>query len=307
MLRLKMLMRAIAVSFSAGQLAASAVPLQSQPPQANAVIRSGSGDADQVAAKLRWAVTDVEQIRDEKHLKLQCQTRIEQTIVSFLSLGDATTLIAAFTDRALKNPTKDVWLQQYFLEQGGTLTAGSYDLRRPSATANWAYVYDQDGDGRIDHLAFLIGPLNIEPPNPPDDLPKAAPDRSFHNVEGSQLKKWFRWINKFSFWQAIDDNADGKIDWIATPARKKVNGWIRGWAVIPWTGEASTPGCQILDGEGAWLEPCYAMNHRDYDSSSRTAHLWTSDPQSALTEALRGAQACNLGRHQLRRMRPLTM
>ncbi len=257
-----------------------------------------------VSSKLRWAVTDAEQPRDEKNLKLLCQTRVGEKTVSFLSLGDRTVLIAAFIDRPLRDPTKDIWLQTYFLRWDGNLTAGSYDMRRPSATADWAYVYDQNGDGRIDHLAFLIGPLNIEPPGPPADLPVARPDGSFGALKGSVLKKWFRWINKYGFWQAIDENGDGKVDWLASPARKKSNGWFRGWAVVSQTGAPIGPACQIVDSDGAPLDACAAKGTQIYESTSRTVELWSSNPQIHLDEAIKGGEACHIGRGDLRRMMP---
>ena len=257
-----------------------------------------------VATKLPWAIADAEQPREARNLRLLCETRVGTKTVSFLSLGDRTVLIAAFTDRPLQKPQDDIWLETNFLLHGDNLTAAPYDVRRPSATADWAYVYDQNGDGRIDHLAFLIGPLNIEPPNSPEDLPVADAQGAFHDVQGSRLKKWFAWINKFAFWQAIDDNGDGRMDWLAIPARQRSNGWIRGWAVIPWTDTQSGFNCEILDRSGAAIEPCVASGARDYESVSRTAFRWPLHPEAHFNEAVRGSEACHIGRDQLRRMPP---
>jgi hypothetical protein len=294
---------ALALVLSSAALAETQPEVQS--PRSNALAATVQHSLPlSVSSKVRWAVTDAEQPRDGKNLKLLCETHVGEKTVSFLSLGDGTVLIAAFTDRPLRDPTKDIWLQTYFLRWDGNLTAAPYDTRRPSATADWAYVYDQNGDGRIDHLAFLIGPLNIEPPDAPADLPVTGPDGSFGALKGSLLKKWFRSINKFGFWQAIDENGDGKVSWLAIPARKKSNGWFRGWAVISQAGASIGPACQILDRDGAPLEACAAKGTRNYESTSRTVELWSSNPQIHLNEAIKGEEACHIGRGDLRRMMP---
>lgn len=242
------------------------------------------------------AVHDASAPPSEKTLRVVCAAKVKTgPVVSFVGSTDGRVLLASFTESPLADPSRDIALLHWSL---------SADQQRagPSATIDWGYVYDHNKDGRIDHLVFLIGPMLMEPDNPPANLP---PVIGLDDVASRVTAAMFAPDSmRTGFWQLLDTNHDGVADALAYPAMQKSNGWVRGWAVLTDIGAA--PGrrtCRIMDRDGRVIEGCTATTgsaggvddgHGGYEGRTASAHEHALRPDLLWDALQQGASACKL-------------
>lgn len=156
----------------------------------------------------------------DPHLRVSCAVRLGGHYVSFVGLEDAPSFIVAFTKRRLADPSQDIWLKQKYILKRGLPHFIGRDPRRDTATMNWAYVFDRNGDGRVDYLAFLESPMPVWPEGEKGEKP-----RILGNILGKDYKMAFRNV-KMVFWHLADQNFDGRADAVMVPMRDKKTGWI---------------------------------------------------------------------------------
>jgi hypothetical protein len=129
--------------------------------------------------------------------EIKCQRKLMKRYVTFIGRkGDQRIFIAAITLKPIKNLRKEL-----------TLTA-KLEGPKPSLgeTSTWGYVFDRNGDGRLDYLALVGTAAAVEGENFPDDFPGFGSPMS--------AKQFERYIGScrivFNHW--ADDNYDGTID-----------------------------------------------------------------------------------------------
>jgi hypothetical protein len=230
--------------------------------------------------------------RQEAELAAGCRHRDSQGLVTFVKAADGRVLLAALTSRPLADPRRDLWLSPGFLTKRSK--------PRASATQDWAYVYDQDGDGHIDWIAFLIGPLAIRTGAADEGaLPRIVDGPA--QVTGVDALGDFIARLHFGFWQAGDSDGDGAADLAAWPAERSADGWYQGWAVERL---AERPGevmaCTLIDVHGRPETGC-AANGRDLRAEGANAHRWATDPAAVLARIRAAGDTCRLTPADLRR------
>lgn len=245
-----------------------------------------------LGARLTAVAADSIAPRREQDLRAGCRQRDAQGLVSFVTGADRRPLLAALTERPLVDPRRDLWLAPHFLS--------ARDKGRPSGTQDWAYVHDADGDGRIDHIAFLIGPLPIrtgaadEPPVPP------IVDGSVKATGVDAMAAFFSRL-QFGFWQVADLDGDGAADVVAWPAERAGDGWYRGWAVQQLGGSQ----CRLLDANGQPEQSCApSVTGRDLVAPGATAHQWAADPVTVFNRMRAAGVACGFAPGALRPLPP---
>lgn len=85
--------------------------------------------------------------------------------LSFLTTVPGRVQIAALTKAPITRPTEVIALKPRY-NPLPTAWVG------PAATLDWAYVYDRDGDGRIDYIVYLQNAQAVLPEPVPADFPK---------------------------------------------------------------------------------------------------------------------------------------
>jgi hypothetical protein len=236
--------------------------------------------------------------------------------VSFVGAADGRVLLATFTGEPLVDPGREVGLLHLprpidlAKTPGGVLISRGNVAPKPkpanpqvsrSQTWDWGYVYDHNGDGRIDHLVFLIGAMFIEPENAPINLPSLLGP---NNIVDRQTASFVLDNLQAGFWQLLDVDHDGAIDTLAYPAMQNANGWFRGWAVLTDPGAApARRTCRIMDRDGRVIEGCTAVaggaggiddGHGGYDGSTASAHEHAQRPDLVWEALQQGANACRL-------------
>jgi hypothetical protein len=249
-----------------------------------------------IAKVLLDAVHDADSPPDGKTLRVLCAAKVETgPVVSFVGAADGRVLLATLTESPLVDPSREIALLRWSLE-------AEQQQPGPSSTMDWGYVYDHDRDGRIDHLAFLIGPMLFEPEVPPPNLP---PVTGLDEVSRRVTAALFAPDStRTGFWQLLDTDHDGAMDTLAYPAMQKSNGWIRGWAVLTDPGAApARRTCRIMDRDGRVIEGCTAVagsaggiddGHGGYEGSTASAHEHAQRPDLVWEALQQGANACRL-------------
>ncbi|MEY4303913.1 MAG: hypothetical protein RIT52_88 [Pseudomonadota bacterium] len=247
----------------------------------------GHGDASIIAT-----AADAAQPRAEGHLKARCKIRGDGGTITFVAGKGGKVLLAALSAQPLANVRRDIWLSPRFS------AAGQQGLA--TGTQDWAYLYDQNGDGKIDRMAFLIGPIPTEPDTADPGLPNISGDQI--RVEGQAMLDRMMKAMRFGFWQAADEDGDGVPDTMAMPARRKDTGWYRGWAVFDRRATTEDAACRFIDRDGSAKGSCYAAAEPgDYEGDSLTTHVWVSDPGPIFSAIQSAATACKLKAADYRR------
>lgn len=240
--------------------------------------------ADGDAAILATAA-DAAHPRSERQLKARCQIRGDGGTITFVAGRDGKVLLAALSARPLADVRRDIWLSPRFAKAG---EAGS-----PAGTQDWAYLYDPDGNGKIDRMAFLMGPIPTEPDTPDPELPNISGDQI--RVEGDAMMARLIAAMRYGFWQAADEDGDGVPDTMAMPARRKDTGWYRGWAVFDRRATTEDAACRFIDRDGTAKGSCFAAAEPgDYEGDDLTTHVWVSDPGPIFSAIQSAADACKL-------------
>lgn len=231
---------------------------------------------------------------DQTSLQPLCAQQTEGGVITFVADRDGKILLAALSARPLADVRRDIWLTPRFTRAGEAPVPGS-----DTATEDWAYVYDDNGDGQIDHMAFLIGPLPMEPERRGARLPNILGDRL--QIESAAALDQILQAMHFGFWQARDEDGDGVPDSMAMPARRKDNGWYRGWAIFDRRATSEDASCHFMDRDGAPAGSCQAADAPgEYENSKLTAHVLVRDPGPIFSAILEAAATCHITAEQLR-------
>ncbi len=144
------------------------------------------------------AYTRTQSPPDESKLIMICEQKVKDFFVTFIGFESKKVLLAAVTKVKLANPKEDIWLKWRFVPSGQNPKGG--------VTADWGYVFDRNGDGKIDYIAFLMGPLWVKDKDFPIDYPKMG-----EKLNGEQVRLMIN-STKLVFRYFADENFDGKVD-----------------------------------------------------------------------------------------------
>lgn len=156
---------------------------------------------------------------DEKKLSVVCAERLQGDGVptgfaglwlSFLTTAPGRVQIAALTKARIAQPAEVIALKPRFNPLPTARTG-------PAGTLDWAYVYDRNGDGRIDYLVYLQNAHAVLPEPLPADFPKpeVLPDG---RVRGSmELLRAMIDNAQMVFSHYADDRFDGRVNAVVVP------------------------------------------------------------------------------------------
>ena len=156
---------------------------------------------------------------DEEKLSVVCAEKLHADGVpsgygglwlSFLTTERGRIQIAALTKAPIARPAGAIALKPRF-NPLPTARVG------PAGTMDWAYLYDRNGDGRIDYLVYLQNAYAVLPEPLPANFPKPEmrPDGS---VRGSMdLLHAMIYNAHMVFSHYADDRFDGRVDAVVVP------------------------------------------------------------------------------------------
>lgn len=133
----------------------------------------------------------------DKRLVILCEKKVSGNYVSFIGEeGIGKVFIAAVTRDSLLGP--DSMVSRTVIFQGIRPTLGR--------TTSWGYVFDRNGDGKIDYMALVDGAGAVEDDQITDDYPERGQHLTRPETE------LFVAHCKLLFTHWADDNFDGTID-----------------------------------------------------------------------------------------------
>ena len=145
---------------------------------------------------------------------------------SFLApRSDSSAWIAAFTARRMRRVPDAITTRRLFNPLPTGKPSGS-------GTLDWAWIWDRNGDGRADYIAYLQNAMGVLPEPLPDSFP--APTR---NPDGSfRLTQPFLYAlidaATMVFRHYADDDFDGRVDVaVVEEADLERPMFVRGWVV----------------------------------------------------------------------------
>ncbi len=133
----------------------------------------------------------------DKKLEIVCEKKLSGRYVTFMGYsGQGKIFIAAVTLDSLKDP--NTALSRTVVFNGIRPTLGQ--------TTSWGYVFDRNGDGKIDYMALVEGAAAVEDDQITDDYPERGQHLTRPELE------LFVGHCKLIFDHWADDNFDGTID-----------------------------------------------------------------------------------------------
>jgi hypothetical protein len=87
-------------------------------------------------------------------------------------------------------------------------------------------VRDVNGDGKIDYVAYNVGPAPFKKKDFPADFPKRDEALTWHQFEITLDSMGLIFTHR------ADDNYDGKVDAAVIEALDPERDWVEGWMVI---------------------------------------------------------------------------
>lgn len=154
---------------------------------------------------------------DEAYLEVICRKKIDNLYVTFVGWEADKVLLAAITQKKLKHPDKEILLKLQG-QTGVAPTAGT--------VLDWGYVYDRNGDGKIDYVSFLVGPMPFKKQDYPSNYPKRG-----HTISSKQLEALLESMGLL-FTHRADDNYDGKVDAAVIEALDPETNWVDGRMLV---------------------------------------------------------------------------
>ena len=157
-----------------------------------------------------------------------CESTGDDGHISFLGSNNDRAFIAALTEDQLHSPSQDVSLSPLFEMVGQLPNPRAFDPRSDTATLDWAFIFDRNGDGLVDYLAYLEGALPVFPENFHGRLPDLS-DNKANKEELLLLLSSTRMV----FWHMQDANFDGRHDMLFVPMTndKLFGAWIDSWLI----------------------------------------------------------------------------
>lgn len=172
---------------------------------------------DSILTFYEKAVKRIDSPPDESRLSVECREKIDNLYINFVGIEKGKVLLAAITEKKLKKPDKEIMLRVYL-----TKSLEKPILPTRDYIMDWGYVYDRNGDGKIDYVAYNIGPMPFKQKNFPEDYPKRGQPMNFSEME--LLFDSMRLL--FTHW--ADDNYDGKVDAVVVEALDPERNWVEG-------------------------------------------------------------------------------
>ncbi|MDD1762953.1 MAG: hypothetical protein LUQ59_12045 [Methanothrix sp.] len=126
--------------------------------------------------------------------------------ITFVGGPDKKALLVVYTDKQVKDLSNIITLKPVFIKHPGESLSSPSARVNPDATLDWAYVYDRNGDGRVDYMAFFYAVLPVKPDDFPKDYPKGGKMTSFEQY------KLFIMQSRLVFSHYSDENLDGSTD-----------------------------------------------------------------------------------------------
>ena len=128
----------------------------------------------------------------------------------------------------------------------------------PTATMDWAYVYDRNGDDSVDYLVYLDGPNAIIPVPAPQGAsphPRGGHDDGADAVPDA--------AHAHAVLALADDNYDGVADAYVVGTVDDRSGWIDGHVVVRSTGfDGRYDECRYVPGaRGTAPATCRGTEH----------------------------------------------
>jgi hypothetical protein len=144
---------------------------------------------------------------DLSSLSILCrEKKFGRQHVTFVGDPNKKVLLVVFTDKRVKDLTKVITLKTVFVQDSKKSFPKPSARVGPDATLDWAYVYDRNGDGRLDYLAFLFAAIPVKPDDFPSDYPTGGRITSFEQIELTYRH------SRLLFSHHADDNFDGSSD-----------------------------------------------------------------------------------------------
>lgn len=137
----------------------------------------------------------------ESNLTMMCQVRTDsgetpdQSFASVLSIDGEKALLIAFSAHKLERPWETMTFRPLLVFSGQ-----SHPIDQ--GTADWAFVFDRNGDGQIDFSSYLVGPMTV-----PSGI-------------------------RMLFWHMADDNFDGDHDSVVVGTFDRESKKLDGWAIV---------------------------------------------------------------------------
>lgn len=260
-------------------------------PAAQAQMRASSARLGSTEAALVAVAAEADAPPAQEALKPFCAQQTEGGVISFVTSGTDKVVLVALSAQPLADVQRDIWLSPRFARAGEDAQA--------TGTQDWAYIYDGNGDGQIDHMAFLIGPLPTEPRTAGKGLPNISGDQV--RIKNPAMLDEILKAMRFGFWQVRDEDGDGVPDSMAMPARRKENGWYRGWAIFDRRATSEDASCRFIDRDGRPAGGCRAAQESGaYENNRLSTHVWVRDPGPIFSAILDAAKACKIQPSQLR-------
>ena len=216
----------------------------------------------------------------ESQLFVECREKIDNLYVTFAGVEEGKVMLAAITEKKLKKPDKEILLRVYL-----TKSLEKPILPTRDYVMDWGYVYDRNGDGKIDYVAYNIGPMPFKQKNFPEDYPKRGQPMNFSEIE--LLFDSMRLL--FTHW--ADDNYDGKVDAVVFEALDPERDWVEGWMAV-----RSTKYDGVVD-EGWFFKDDINIKEKDAERAGngfRTRRIQGIEPVYGPGELARKSKILNM-------------
>jgi len=151
---------------------------------------------------------------DEGRLRIVCEKELpgvgvpepyRKLRLTLVSAGTPRLLLAVFSKKKLRDLKEAISLHVRYdpLPTALPRSSGSYD---------WGYLYDRNGDGRVDYLVSLQNAHPVLPDSIPADFPVPVAGADGHyRIAGPLLFKMIE-LGQMVFRHYADDNFDGRVD-----------------------------------------------------------------------------------------------
>ena len=175
----------------------------------------------------------------QESLSVACQRKVGPLYVTLLRLnGYSNTWVAAVTQKPEKNLAKKISLSVQF--------ENAHPSTGPVST--WGYVFDRNGDGKIDYMALLGGAAPVKRDDFKPDFPYRGKPMTKDDV-GTIVSHAALLFNHWA-----DDNYDDTLDAVIQADMDPLRDWLQRHLVLTrglqlWTEEVLVAGRFIDDGE----------------------------------------------------------
>jgi hypothetical protein len=110
------------------------------------------------------------------------------------------------------------------------ILGGIRTKKGPSPAQDWGYVFDRNGDGKVDYLCYFMGPMPVEGADFPADFPKREADGKLR-LKKEEIEFLVRHM-KAVFYHVADDDFDGRADGVVIFSMDPDRNWVNGWGLF---------------------------------------------------------------------------